>query len=100
MCDLTLSHNSSESQWKKKLSQWNLRRNLGKGVARFVGKRALRRQNEQQKRTEFRYKNMPQPTDKIERHVKDLQKEIEDGGIPSPTEGEFSVNTYACAICH
>lgn len=64
-------------------------------MARFVGKRALRRRNEQKKKTEFRYKGMPQPAEKIERHVKDLQKEIAYGGVPSPTEGESSMNTSA-----
>lgn len=69
-------------------------------MARFVGKRALRRRNEQQKETEFRYKGLPQPVEKVERHVKELKKCIENGDAPSPTEGEFGLDFFAHTHFH
>lgn len=60
-----------------------------KPVAKFVGKRALRRRLEQEKQTQFRYRGGAQPAIKIERHVKEVQKSIDQGAAPSPTEGEF-----------
>nr|RBQ89584.1 hypothetical protein FVER53263_20022 [Fusarium verticillioides] len=55
---------ASKQQWKKKLREWNLTKNLSHQVARFVGKRGQSR-HRGGKKTKF-LRGEPVPIDKVQ----------------------------------
>ncbi|KAF5705055.1 ankyrin repeat-containing protein [Fusarium globosum] len=59
---------ASKQQWKKKLREWNLSKNLSHQVARFVGKRGQSR-HRVGKKTKFHLRGEPVPIDKVQRHM-------------------------------
>ncbi|KAF4334316.1 ankyrin repeat-containing protein [Fusarium beomiforme] len=60
---------ASTQQWKKKLREWNLGKNLPQKVARFVGKRAQSRLQDEGKKTKFTLGGHQVPIDKVKRHM-------------------------------
>ncbi|KAG9505140.1 hypothetical protein J7337_002106 [Fusarium musae] len=59
---------ASKQQWKKKLREWNLTKNLSHQVAKFVGKRGQSR-HRGGKKTKFLLRGEPVPIDKVQRHM-------------------------------
>ncbi|KAF4456159.1 Protein SERAC1 [Fusarium austroafricanum] len=60
---------ASTQQWKKKLREWKLAKNLPRKVARFVGKRGQSRLHKEGKKTKFNLGGQPVPMDKVKRHM-------------------------------
>ncbi|KAJ4318656.1 hypothetical protein N0V84_006744 [Fusarium piperis] len=64
---------ASTQQWKKKLGEWRLTKNLPRQVARFVGKRGQSRLQDEGKKTKFSLGGQPVPIDKVKRHMQTYQ---------------------------
>ncbi|KAJ3532965.1 hypothetical protein NM208_g8197 [Fusarium decemcellulare] len=69
----TYRFTASTQQWKKKLGEWRLTKNLPRPVARFVGKRGQSRLHEKGKKTQFFLGGQPVPIDKVKRHMQSYQ---------------------------
>ncbi|RSL42977.1 hypothetical protein CEP54_015276 [Fusarium duplospermum] len=64
---------ASDQQWKKKLKEWRLKKNLPKDVPKFVGKKGQRRLQLEGKKTKFFIGGEEVPTDKVNRYMEACQ---------------------------
>ena len=79
----------SEQQWKKKLAEWHLSKNLPPQVTRFIKKKGHRRLAGEEKQTLFRLNHEAIPMDKVKRHVQAACAERK--GAVSPTGSKFPI---------
>ncbi|KAL2076167.1 hypothetical protein VTL71DRAFT_1110 [Oculimacula yallundae] len=86
---------ASEQQWKKKLAEWRLSKNIPQRVTKFIKKKAQRRLLGENKETTFRLNHKPIPMDKVERHLQSGLTELEnDVSLTGSTPDHVSYNTY------
>ncbi|KAE9367457.1 hypothetical protein N431DRAFT_68086 [Stipitochalara longipes BDJ] len=71
---------ASTQQWKKKLAEWHLGKNIPPRLTKFIKKRTHSRRINKNKATEFTLFGKALPMDKIKRHVQGPQNHP-----PSPT---------------
>lgn len=81
----------SEQQWKKKLAEWRLSKNIPPRVTKFIKKKARRRLINHEKHTLFRLNQEAIPMDKVKRYEQAAGAESE--GAVSPTGSKFKI-TY------
>ncbi|OTA52448.1 hypothetical protein K449DRAFT_470508 [Hypoxylon sp. EC38] len=87
---------ASTQQWKKKLAEWHLSKNLRPHVTKFIRKRAHRRLVNVGKATQFSLGGQSIPMDKVKRHLQDPPNDP-----PSPTGStptDLSYCTYKSPI--
>ncbi|KAI2470780.1 hypothetical protein F4781DRAFT_421016 [Annulohypoxylon bovei var. microspora] len=95
---MATEHNfiASTQQWKKKLSEWHLGKNLRPHLTKFIRKRAYGRQENEKKATQFSLGGQLIPMDKIKRHLQDPPDNPSSPTGSTPTG--ISYHTYKSPI--